>query len=151
MAPAQCGCQLIEDAARLPLGAEAEADELRDRGEALRTEWRCESLGGPPPPDDELTESCREAREGVQRILGAALPPGCPLHCLRAPHVHRAARAYRWWEKGQLALLEGDAPPAALCDAVDAVADGLAARERRDHERAMAEAKDRADRPPSPR
>lgn len=144
MAGAQCGCALLEEADRLPLGADDEADELRARGEALQAEWRCPAGGFDPPADADLTDECREARAAAQKVVRAALPPGCPMHCLRAPHVHRAVRAWRWWSKGQLHLAEGHAPGGALCDAIDAVQEGVAAAEAAALDRMKAE-RDRAE------
>jgi hypothetical protein len=143
MAGARCGCALVEQADRAPLGTpEHETEHLRAHGEELRAEWRC---GGEPPADADLPEGCRDARAQVAKVIGAELPPGCPMACLRSPVVHRAARAWRWWSKGQLHLIEGDAPPGALCDAVDAVQEGVAAAEaaaldRMKHERERAAA-----------
>ena len=131
---------MVEEADRLPLGADEDAADLRARGEALREEWRCEALGLPPPAAADLSTSCIEAHGAAERVIGAPLPLGCPLYCLRAESVHRVGRAYRWWDKSQLALVEGPDPPAALCDAIDAVAEAIAAREAADARRHAAEA-----------
>lgn len=58
--------------------------------------------------------------------------------------MHRATRAYAWREKGALVALEGPHPPGALVDAIDLVARGVAARERREHDDRMRDAESKA-------
>lgn len=48
--------------------------------------------------------------------------------------MHDAVHAYRWWEKGALALICPH-PSAALVDAVDVIQTALSARESDDIER----------------
>lgn len=60
--------------------------------------------------------------------------------------MHRAWRARRWAERGQLQLVEPD-PPAALIEAVDVIDRALAAREQREHEARMRELKERQEKP----
>ncbi len=50
---------------------------------------------------------------GIERATGGR-PDGCPWRAFEDPFVGEVLRAYRHWKAGQLALVWGAAPPAAL-------------------------------------
>lgn len=153
MADAPCGCAALEDAAKKPPGdpaREHETEQALDDADA----WRCPARGHAEPhpyePPD-LPPAARDALERVRELTGAEGFRTCPCWYLRAPWVHRAVRAHAWREAGELKTLE-PRPPAALCEAIDLVAAGIAARERREAEdRERKAALDAQQPPPSPR
>lgn len=128
--------------------AETEKDEgaaaaLRADAEESQRRWRCPAAGyTPAKSSDELDAGCQSVHAGVRRLCGADELTTCPLHYLRMPWVHRAARARKWAERGQLTVVEPK-PSAALIEAVDEIDSALAAREHREHEQRMAEIKER--------
>lgn len=83
---------------------------------------------------------------GVEALCGAGGLTTCPLYYLRLPWVHRAARARKWAERGQLPVVEPH-PPNALIEAIDEIDGALSAREQREHEARMRELEERKTKP----
>lgn len=65
-------------------------------------------------------------------------PLGCPLEYVDHPDVAHAATLHRWWKVGSLEARTAGHLTCAEADAIDAIEDGLQARQSDDAERAKA-------------
>ncbi len=131
--PAPCGCDLIRRAITREKDARARTTFLA-LGARAQEEWQCPRRPGAeraPPPDGALPEKCHRALEQVALVTGVEGFATCPVAGLSDPAVRATMRARRWFRRGQLDLVVAD-PSAALVAAIDAVEDGVAAREAHD-------------------
>ena len=74
---------------------------------------------------------------GIERATGDR-PSGCPWQSFRDPFVGEVLRAYRHWKAGQLALVWGASPPAALMrglEVYDAALNAVQAHDMREERR----------------
>jgi hypothetical protein len=98
--------------------------------------WRCPNATGCHPPDDTDWMDARqlEALDAVERLTGARGFKTCPSWYASLDHVHEAVRAYEWWDKGQLHLIDPH-PSSVLVEAIGLISRGITERQRDDFER----------------
>lgn len=99
--------------------------------------WRCPN-GGFAPADSaaELGPAPRRVLEQVERLIGAPLPPVCPLYLTRLQWVHNVAEAHEYREHGELRVVAPQ-PSQVLVDALREFGAGCADRLRDDMRRAQ--------------
>jgi hypothetical protein len=131
---AECGCMTESEAAKDADPTSRQRCELDAIGEKIR--WRCPRVTGEnPPADSEWMDGTQSlVLEGVERLTGACGFTTCPVWYASLDYVHEAVRAYEWWDKGQLHLIEPN-PSGVLVDAIGLIGRGIADRQRDDFER----------------
>ncbi len=131
MSHAPCGCDL-ERCAASELDPAA-AQTLEDAAPAAQDAWRCPNAGHGSLDASDLDENHREALVAVGRLTGFRDAQTCPLWYARLPWVRRATEAWEWREKGCLDAIESPLT-GAMRDAINAVRDGVNARQAYDLE-----------------
>jgi hypothetical protein len=111
---------------------------LRASGEQAQRMWRCPHAK--PKSTEPLPGPCADALERIGRVTGARGATTCPLARLREPWVHRTMQARGWREHGCLRDRYGPLTQV-MAQALEAVDEGVAARERDDNARREREKK----------
>lgn len=128
-----CGCALAREALE---GPEIEQEPLLEVAKEAQRCWSCPNAGFSLGKEN-LSPGAREALVSIERLTGASQEAfeTCPLHYLgdnteTGRDCNRAWEARQHHEKGQLALVEGEAPSKAILDAVEAINASIARYER---------------------
>lgn len=134
-----CGCSEHLDALEEP-DEEIRACRLELAEEHKRC-WNCPNAApessSSPPSSSALPAEAQEVLIAVEQLTGASRQvfDTCPLYYLRdntetGQAVNRAVRAREFFNKGQLALVEGTNPSLALIEAVEAIESSVKRCER---------------------